>query len=172
MDKLVFTVEKDDAKKYFKDILHIKEFQITFTIVFVIFGLQVLPSLFNLISALYSLIPEFGFYILILPPVLVLHVFLLLLVFVIWNFYNIQFYVLWKTPEQIVMINSEGIIRNSKIQKWQKVRAIYNTKSHIIILPKLWGRATVIPKRIFKTEDDLNQFLSLVQKNYDKIINI
>lgn len=172
MDKLVFTVEKSDAKKYFKDILSIREFQITFTIVFVILGIRGLSDFFNLISGLYSLIPDFGLFVFILPPVLALYVLLLLIVLFVWNFYNIQFYILWKTPEQVVMINTEGIIRNSRVQKWQKVRVIYNTKSNIIILPKLWGRATVIPKRIFKTEDELNQFLSLVQKNYNKIINI
>ena len=88
---------------------------------------------------------------------------------------KLDFYSYWDGQEQILKINSEIILRQKQgiivHYLWKNIHSIEN-KKHSIIIEKQQPRYTFfIPKRIFKTKEDENEYWLFLQRCYNQYHN-
>ena len=67
--------------------------------------------------------------------------------------------------DENTFINNDGV--STTVTNWNRVLKIDNAKNSILIYIAT-NRAYIIPKRIFKTEQEMNETWELIQECYNK----
>ena len=177
MDRIIFRANKDDLKKYFKDIINIdkKRFLgLLFSLSLILCGfLLMIIAIINqiLITIKYG---NFVSQDMILEPFLFMItglVFMCIIIgLIIIIFPKIIFKQLWNSSNALqILITETKIVKsgknNKKVYSWKDIKSIHNAKYNLILMQKS-GIPIIIPKRAFKSNEERNEFWSLVKKYY------
>ena len=169
--KINYELTLNDCKAYAKEVFFIKRIFCCFikenVLKAIICSILLSPSLGLLF---------FGFHII---PVITLFIGLFIFVYIIWglmwyysggkNVYRMlegfdKNYELIIEEDIIKRISSSG----ESLFNWKNVKDIYNTKRNILIFVSD-RQAIIIPKRIFESEQELNEFWNEVQNKYKSV---